>query len=113
MAAAPAGGQVGHLSQLHPNALLTEARDVLPDASRAEPNEFLLKDLTVPAGEVSGVYMVPDTQLLRVNLRSFEPFADLRSFEPFAAALSKLGRESCGLLLVDVCVWMVLCRLHH
>ena len=45
--AAPAGG---HMPQLNPLALLIDARDIFPDASRSKGNEFLLKNLTVPAG---------------------------------------------------------------
>jgi len=88
--AAPCGGRPGHLPQLHPHALLIDAREAFPGASRADRNDLLLKDLAVPAGEVLGVYTVPATQLLRVNFRSFEPFvaalAKLRRGVPWTAA---------------------------
>ena len=88
--AAPCGGRPGHLPQLHPHALLINAREAFPGASRADRNDLLLKDLAVPAREVLGVYTVPATQLLRVNFRSFEPFvaalAKLRRGVPWTAA---------------------------
>ena len=92
--AAPFGGTPGYLPQLHPHALLIDAREAFPGASRADRNALLLKDLAVPAGEVLGVYTVPATQLLRVNFRSFGPFmaalGKLRRGVPWAAADGRL-----------------------
>ena len=86
LAAAAAEVPARLLPQLHPYAVLIDIQAVWRDAGREERNSFVLKALAVPAADVSGIYVVPETQLLRVSFESkvayLEALAKLRRGVP-------------------------------
>ena len=86
-AAAAADVPARLLPQLHPCAVLIDIHAVWRDAGREERSSFVLKALAVPAADVSGIYVVPETQLLRVNFESkvtyLEALAKLRRGVPW------------------------------
>ncbi len=99
-----------HVQALHPFTVLIDFDRVLSDSTRAQRNSFVLRDLAAPADEISGVYMLPASQLLRVNFKSEGPYlaalAKLRKGVPCSAAE---GREVCGWSPSDAVTKVRLC----
>jgi hypothetical protein len=99
-----------HVQALHPFTVLIDFDRVLSDSTRAQRNSFVLRDLAAPADEISGVYMLPASQLLRVNFKSEGPYlaalAKLRGGVPCSAAE---GRTVCGWSPSDTITKVRLC----
>jgi hypothetical protein len=62
-----------HVAYLQGFAVLIDLRDVRPNISKKERNQFLLQDLGINIATVTDVFMVPSTQLLRVGFVAAEP----------------------------------------
>ncbi len=75
--AVAAEGPARLIPQLHPHAVLIDLQAVLREPSREERNSFVLNALAVPATAVAGIYMVPESQLLRVNFEEHVTFLEV------------------------------------
>jgi hypothetical protein len=79
-----------HIAYLQGHAVLIDLRSVRPSVSKEERNAFLLQDLGLSVADVTDVFMVPSTQLLRVGFAAAEPcqaaLAKLQAGVPWAAA---------------------------
>jgi hypothetical protein len=79
-----------HIAYLQGHAVLIDLRAARPNLSKEERNSFLLNDLGVSPADVTDVFMVPSTQLLRVGFHAEGPclaaLAKLQVGVPWAAA---------------------------
>jgi hypothetical protein len=92
-----------HVAQFQGHSVLIDLKAVKPTATKEERFSFLLKDLAVSPADVSEVYVVPTTQLLRVGFRSEAPMLialeKLRAGAQWAAAG---GRKVSGWAIQDL-----------
>jgi hypothetical protein len=79
-----------HIAYLQGHAVLIDLRAACPDLSKEEQNRFLLKDHGINPADVTDVFMVLSTQLLRVGFHAEGPCsaarAKLQVGVPWAAA---------------------------
>jgi hypothetical protein len=88
--AVPRPTPLHHIAYLQVNAVLIDLRAAHPNLSKEERNSFLLNDLGISPADVTDVFMVPSTQLLRVGFHAEGPclaaLAKLQVGVPWAAA---------------------------
>ena len=79
-----------HIAYLQGHAVLIDLRAARPNLTKEERNSFLLLDLGISPTDVTDVFMVPATQLLRVGFHHEEPcrvaLAKLQAGVPWTAA---------------------------
>ncbi len=61
------------IAYLQGHAVLIDLRAARPNLSKEERNSFLLRDLGINPVDVTDVFMVPSTQLLRVRFHAEGP----------------------------------------
>jgi hypothetical protein len=78
------------IAYLQGHAVIIDLRAARPNLSREERNSFLLRDLGINPADITDVFMVPSTQLLRVGFHAEGPcsaaLVKLQVGVPWAAA---------------------------
>jgi hypothetical protein len=65
--------QLHHIGHLHGHAVMIDLRTVCSNVSKEERKDFLLRGPAIMPAEVVDVFMVPLTQLLRIDFRKTAP----------------------------------------